>query len=805
MYSVPEFNNIEDLVMALCDENTSSLRGRQLDRYPVRYLLFDTLRDLKSFLKMASGQLNAHVLNCDYIEQVTGRSKDTDTIVTSSQCLDLLRELGRTTIVPQFSEILRFIELSGAQSLLHELATMENSSNNLQRRIYLPIVGQLPKFFSFYSSFLRKRENPIPYRLVSQGEPVDVYVSSDAGLNACLSWRHCIQSVGEWYRCVELDDEEGNLWLCKSKTISALFHQNHSDLAIRFHTRLTAYSLLKTIFKMTITTEYDIEDDCFWRGLLKKYADCSSDLSIVDFIQSTFQYRTIDPSNVIKCWIEADTSFKRWLIRLLVLESFAFHGSYIRQIIGTVDVSSQSDLYCQIYTSAITHFVDFSAEQLEERKEYVRQFTSIPFPHCVYEKLYQVIVAHKDVYIQNSRLLYCDVFDFEKEALMKILTDDPDAKNISQLIEYCADVKMYLNTAGEEAIPPVPEWLPGYLQEYRTSKLKNQYSENLSGMLQRVNGSEDAFYSWWFGLPQSSIAAKADTENRQGCKQVWVDGLGIEWVPFVCSYVKSKWPDVCVKYRVARTELPSTTEFNKYEFPRVESLDSLFHDKVYSFPNVFLLEIKEVKKILEALVFQIPKNETLLVYSDHGATVMSTKVPSLKQFCETAEHEGRCARIDVNSMNPCDDYLVERSRGYAVALKHRSLSTKPIHESHGGATPEECIVPILELSKKEKAVLVKETLKEGINMGLIYEAPVIDPSIDIEIELTDRDIDSVRVSVRGKVYQPVHVEMSDRSMRVKFCFDGLRPGTYDCIFAMGGKEQEFKLIIKSGFEEEDLF
>jgi hypothetical protein len=66
-------------------------------------------------------------------------------------------------------------------------------------------------------------------------------------------------------------------------------------------------------------------------------------------------------------------------------------------------------------------------------------------------------------------------------------------------------------------------------------------------------------------------------------------------------------------------------------------------------------------------------------------------------------HEGRYAEIAARDAHKTDnDYISCKNNGkhFRVALTHASLDKKPTHETHGGATPEEVLVPFVVITNK---------------------------------------------------------------------------------------------------------
>jgi len=88
--------------------------------------------------------------------------------------------------------------------------------------------------------------------------------------------------------------------------------------------------------------------------------------------------------------------------------------------------------------------------------------------------------------------------------------------------------------------------------------------------------------------------------------------------------------------------------------------------------------------------------------SDHGFTVFAcNKFQKVHKFkFEKVRDEGRYAELDPGQKVPHDEDVVvyedpESERKFVLALRHISVSQTPKRESHGGATPEEVLVPVI--------------------------------------------------------------------------------------------------------------
>ena len=251
---------------------------------------------------------------------------------------------------------------------------------------------------------------------------------------------------------------------------------------------------------------------------------------------------------------------------------------------------------------------------------------------------------------------------------------------------------------------------------------------------------------------------------------------------------------------LTRGNLPSTTECNRYEFEKIEDLDNYVHNqKPYKYPDDLIKEIELIEKIIKRII-EMP-NGKLCIVSDHGFSFLCLRdFGNFKRLDLTnAEHEGRCMWIDeVNYKN--DGYFIAwnvdegncRSRKALVALKYVSLNNTPYREVHGGATPEEVLVPYI----------IIETEKDKIR----YK---IEP-IDFEVWITNPII-------QFKIHpQPLYIPeafLNKQSLKVSYekendvymiDLKSLKVGVYTIILRIGDMDYQIKVTIRGGFKERDL-
>ena len=255
-----------------------------------------------------------------------------------------------------------------------------------------------------------------------------------------------------------------------------------------------------------------------------------------------------------------------------------------------------------------------------------------------------------------------------------------------------------------------------YLSWYRYFKVINRIPDTTPGTL-----SLDSFDSRYMLLNQY---------QGKDCSVLWIDGMGVEWLPLLLGCLDGIKSIAYITPHVAAALLPTETEFNRqwedFDFPyeKWDRLDTLAHkgmpdDKDYfSCIDNQLSIISEVAKRAETL---LNMHDYVVITADHGSSRIAALsfhetfgvpapkravVKSFGRFCEL--HES----VSINDMLPYTymskigdtEYLImETHDHYSVsgnAAGGNDDNNAVCGEIHGGMTPEEYLVPVVVLKRR---------------------------------------------------------------------------------------------------------
>lgn len=344
--------------------------------------------------------------------------------------------------------------------------------------------------------------------------------------------------------------------------------------------------------------------------------------------------------------------------------------------------------------------------------------------------------------------------------------------------------------------------LTAYFAAYKKCKVENRIDEAFAEIV-----SKNALNRPYNALPsRTSVFSGIDADKTL---LIFLDAMGVEFL----GYIKEICAELKLRFvpSIARANLPTITSVNKEfyddwqgskETP-IKGIDDLKHhpERGYDFnnspyPTHLSEELEVVREALERAKTKLSTGDyhKVIIASDHGASRLAVISPDVQidnDDCE-AKSSGRYCQgetlPEAGNIATESDYAVIAD--YSRFKGSRAASV----EVHGGATLEEIVVPVIEL-----------TLTDS-NIQVMLENSVIEISYKKAPELIliiTPDCDAVTASVSGVVYKAEKLEKS----RFKVVLPDLKKGTYALdVFENQNKISSKEFIIKSkGFAERDIF
>jgi len=229
---------------------------------------------------------------------------------------------------------------------------------------------------------------------------------------------------------------------------------------------------------------------------------------------------------------------------------------------------------------------------------------------------------------------------------------------------------------------------------------------------------------------------------------LWIDALGVEWLPLLLWSLQQEKQWSVKTYATSQANLPTETDFNNQwkqmndvSYDKLDELDTLAHTGVIDDPSYYSC-IEQQFRFVENTVCKKVKSlmsdyRRVIITGDHGTSRLAARFfhkrdgfsPGID--AKVCSH-GRYALITKNIGNILDSQIsVKDSKGnmYLVFSNYDHFiksgfaagaeDDKPIYgEVHGGASPEEMLVPVIVVDNNEPLPIVAKWKKSCVKVSM---------------------------------------------------------------------------------------
>jgi len=778
-----ELNNIADLIKEIYnDKNTPSASAR---RFPSRFIFLNNRKDYFEFKKFITEQ----VKNIIYLRNLISEDK----WITRDTILAFLNNINQDTVIYDLSEIIRFFDKKSFNVILEGIALKEETTANF--RIYIPMFGLKDRFLNiFWSNFYRNNAWAPVWNILGENEKICIYqlnFNLDANILEGIDY-FIVSNTKQWFEV--LDKAKENIISC-SETLANFFNTFLPDKNFDHKLIENIKDYLKIILNKNIDVTYKKEEIEYWKKIL---SICSSNKDIKNFeelLSWIFDVKNIENCHIdklIEFFLKEENDFKKWLLKKYITENSKFYSSsqYLRIVLEQLEGLSKvefiktlwfkafqlsSDLKIWLERNSLLHFIH---NKLKEDYEFIEI------------NLNSILEALENEDFDEIKIKLSMITKSEKKFFIKkIIMAKDDEKIFNESEKIYPDLYYYINWNNLK-IEGVENWVIDYFKAYNLSKIKNEKIKMIDLILNERNANKESFCNWYYKF------------NRPITKHenfVWIDGLGIEWLPLFIHYLNFYGDNFNVfveQKAIARSKLPTITEINKWDnFEKINDLDDYCHKiHIFKYPDNIVEEIEIVKNIAKKLVEKV--DDELYISADHGFTFLVNKkfdIAKIYNFDDT-NHEGRCILDYKNDLNE-DRYFTwdledQSNKKALIASKHYSLNKLPIREVHGGATPEEVLVPFIKLKKikdKIQYIITPEKLEIDIRNPIFKIFIYPNPSTDVYLIISNKEY------LLNKEENGYFAELKN-----------INTGKHDCFIKIASQKIKYQFSVKSGFKELDL-
>lgn len=790
------FDTFENLKIEVEKDLTIKGSGAGIaNRYPVRFVLFDNFTDCCDFVDYI-----LHLTACKIVRMEDWFSDDSmlpPHIIVNNVKTEIKRTPISHKVLMPFSEVTRFLPDEKFEALIDTIIGFENVINDSVQRVYIPIVGLDMKMSSFsktIEAFIWHFKNINvcqPYKLIITRNDVLENIKMDSNY-------HIVKTFDNWIRCWNYPNLKDNI-ITSSLTIYNNAEKVGDDNAFRVIRCENSYDFIKKALELNIDfIPFKKEDSEHWNSFLR-LIDINN-FEFEKFFNEKFGIFDLKSYDIFfETWFKHKQPFMRWLLAKYYVYKFCNQG-YICRVLQNLDVYTDT---------AFTKGLAITIFSLENKELYIDE-RSVGMVQCAKNNVelapeIRTYLVEKVREIEEkegiiSALKYVSAYTYEEKALIIEWYSNGKVSN-EQLRELYPDLYYYLGKTIASAEDP---WVLDYIDKYKDAKVKNEYTDAVDAYIQDRNKDYLQHFKWTnkFRTTRTIMNARTDIQCYY-----WIDGLGLDWIPFIEQIVKEKELEgyYLNEVYVATAKLPTVTDINKKDIDLlsgglVEKYGDLDHSchSCRAYPKYIIDDLTEVRKAIVKLLSEHP-GEKIAIVSDHGISYLSQLKQGHNLKGYTSEHWGRIA---LSSKKPSDIVndekytVVETPDGKSAlcALKHDSLMAK-IPEgmgAHGGCTPEEQLVPIIIISPEKTTVSWSATLKsfevEEANPIVIYSILGLDNK---QIPLLEYDGIVYAMNLEGGVYKSERLKLNKDVTKVT-----LRIGTWS---------REDKINIKLAVQEDDLF
>lgn len=750
------FNNIDTLIAAVAeDKKAEGEKGVVLNRYPIRFVMFDNFNDCYDFIDHITGIFSLHMQS---IEEWFD-AEYPDAIVSHSMLATALQEYVENTtkdsIISPFSEIARFYDDNPGMEFRALISTIKGIQSSKEAwkkhlRIYVPIVGMVNKMALFEKDsqstiwYLKSASGQCNYNLVLlNGETF--------GIDTLSKKYTTVYTVFEWLK-IWRDREITRKIICKSKSLFAYRENTRPDNAFEYTICENVYDFLSKGLGLDVSfATYSKDEDMYWMRFANEID--INDFNLYEFINKRFGIHELSDYNVFnKLWFSLNDPYERWLLCNYYTYKFCNKGY---TCIALLRWGRQVGNILTYHLLDTIFDLDNPEEYLEERrialKHAAKYQASLPatMGSDIVKKINKIVDENGHI----TALRYVSTITYEEKTLLIQWLADGYI-TLDQVVDIYPDLGYYMSkTFGTKIQSQL--WCLSYIDSYKKAKLANKYLPAVKTIIVEKNADEVAFNNWYddFKTVRTELSSRNDIDVF-----FWIDGLGMEWIPLINQVLKEKESDgyFLNEIIIAKSLLPTTTENNKQDFLKLTDgslskngdLDSISH-KVRKYPYNIIFDISLVRECITKILNDNPKKKIAII-SDHGISYMPQLCQGINLSGVNGDHSGRLAVW--NNGTPVHDpkYKVLDDGSTICALTHESLTSKVDAGTgcHGGCTPEEVLVPIFIISGDKIASYYTATL-------LTSDISAASPVLKFNIKGV-RNIDDVYVEYDGNRYELVN-------------------------------------------------
>ncbi len=697
-------------------------------RFCVRLVLLPDFKFLRNFRNM----LRTKKIKEFFLEDKVGDSLGWLYPETLVRIVKEVSSEGSTVVLYSVGEAVRFYTQEELSDLiLNKLLLIEGG------RVFIPLAGMSESVLDIYRNFPRKEEYTPLYILEGEGKKLQLYL-----INPELKLPFAPITSFKKFLSLWMDKETGKRFVAV-KSLYMKSENARPDSAVE-SVKIDSYEeLLSKAFGFEEPLRF--KDNTFLQFLAAEVYKAKARI-FPDLLGD-------EAPKSFKDFLRLFFSKKEKNARMLLINYAYSRWEELREVLDNEPYKLAQNLW-------------FSSLDYSEKREYIETIitTDASMDRGLCENLRGAINKHN----------LLGVLSCEREKAIELLGSGEISEE--ELRGIWKGFDFYLNTPFPSNLPVELKIVHEYIEEYKRCKLQNRISDKLKELLLELNSSEDRFYEWYHRIEELKDLIEP------GVRILQLDGVGLEWMGFIVGVLKERGLPI-EDIKIARANLPTITEVNKLEGATfIGEFDTIIHETAH-YPKYIVEEMDKLYQITHSEI-ELSRGRVIIT-ADHGTTALSRIVEALGF---SANGEG--IRYVIGKASIPETLIFKGDKSYTIALTHRSISRKPAGEIHGGATPEEVLIPFIVVGGGAVSYRLKLEKKEVTARVLRFKL-FPEPNVPIYAKL------------EGKLNYELEVFKEEDWFIVKIPIN-IRAGNYNFRVCIGAEEASKELTVKGGMEEKDI-
>lgn len=650
---------------------------------------FINVEDMKVWVKLKSYLINF----CEILRLSSFCSED-DLTPNINRMIMNIKSIKNNTIIIPLSEHFR-INNNQINEAIERILKLEYSEEVVKSgiKIYIPMY----RFESILEEFIKKdiRNNEKILKLSTEND--DDYsltiISDKFKFNKYGNNLYGYKKYLEYW-----EDNPSKPIILHTKNAEYfqknIFFDNVCVLSQPFE--ILKHNLNENTFMKNMGTEI------YWEKLLNEYEENEGTNELLEKI---FPIKPINNLEMFKYWGKI-TDFEKWIYWLWARKNIK--NSYLAYVVNSIDEHEKIEEKIIIGIFEI----NMRDEKIllnfyRERKILLKLMSINSFNDLFWDNFNKKSV--------NQQLYYLtDNTSEEREKIIQIFLENNNVNYFNEVLKLVYDkFRLYLKEYEFDSLD-----LKNYFREYKFQKISNKVSPQFIELVEKIANEKGKI---WRGL-DSRNKIISDVYNEKSLIY-WIDALGVEYLGFIIGILEEKYPEIYFNVNIGYSNIPTITENNKdfiinRKYKVFRELDNFIHNnELYKYPENINFELNMINNLLENAVNELKSIEKVIITSDHGASrlaVLYKNESIISKENSIVERNGRYCKDKSNNYEEEIKTCIDENEYHVMAdYKRFRISGYVNGEIHGGATLEEVLVPVIEISKQPFVIEYKVTKFDG--------------------------------------------------------------------------------------------